>query len=363
METNTCQIIEGQYLADILDQPRAMAATLEQLEIPRELSKFGARLREGKITRIVLTGMGASFHALHPLFLQLNAHGYAAAEVETSELVYSLRQWLDPRTLIVAVSQSGESAEIVRLIEESRAKERSPKENRSKENRAAIVGITNAADSTLALQAGASILTRAGKEFSVSCKTYVTALMALHLLGGFLCDCDAGRTRDELAQTIPQVASYLRDWKAHVVEMTAELGQVRNLFLLARGSSLAASGAGALITKESVRLHAESMSGAAFRHGPLEMVNRETFSAVFAGSEITRPLQENLLNDIRQAGGRTGWIACDGEAGAWNLPETPPGMRHVLEILPVQMMTLALAAQTGIEAGRFARISKITTTE
>ena len=84
---------------------------------------------------------------------------------------------------------------------------------------------------------------------------------------------------------------------------------------------------------------------------------------VFAGAETTRTLQASLLDDIRQAEGKTGWIVDDGYAGAWNLPQTPPGVRHVLEILSVQMMTLALAAQTGIEAGRFARIPKITTTE
>ncbi len=348
--TNTYPIVEGQYLRDILDQPRALAATLGQLEVPKELDVLARRLREGKIKRVVLTGMGASFHALHPLFLWLNGYGYTAVAVETSELVHSLRRWFEPETLIIAISQSGQSAEVVRLIEENRG-------------RAAIVGVTNAADSPLALRANASILTMAGKEFSVSCKTYVTALMALHLLGGFLCGCDASQTREELAQSVPAVASYLRNWKSHVFELTAELGRVRHLFLLGRGASLAATGEGALIVKESVRLHAEGMSGAAFRHGPLEMVNGETFAVVFAGAKTTRTLQARLLDDIRQAGGKTGWIAEDASPGAWRLTETPPAVRPILEILPVQMMTLALAAEAGIEAGRFARIPKITTME
>ncbi len=359
------QIVEGQYLGDILDQPRALSATVQRLEIPKELGALATHLREGRIKRIVLTGMGASFHALYPLFLRLNAFGYMAAVVETSELVHSLGRWLEPQTLIIAVSQSGRSAEIVRLIEENTLKESKIKENKTKENksRAAIVGMTNAADSPLSLGADALMLTMAGKEFSVSCKTYVTALMALYLLGEYLCGSDLVKTRAELEQTVTAVASYLGGWKEHVFDMTAELGRARNLFLLGRGESLAASGAGALIIKESVRLHAEGMSGAAFRHGPLEMVNGETFAVILAGAESTRPLQARLRDDIRQAGGKTGWIAEDSKLGAWNLPQTPAGVRHILEILPVQMMTLALAAQTGIEAGRFARIPKITTTE
>jgi len=348
--TNTHPIVEGQYLRDILDQPRALTATLGQLEVPKELDVLARRLREGKIKRVVLTGMGASFHALYPLFLWLNGYGYTTVAVETSELVHSLQRWFEPETLITAISQSGQSAEVVRLIEENRG-------------RAAIVAVTNTADSPLALRANASILTMAGKELSVSCKTYVTALMALHLLGGFLCGCDASQTREELAQTVPAVASYLREWRDRVFELTAEIGRVRHLFLLGRGASLAATGEGALIVKESVRLHAEGMSGAAFRHGPLEMVNGETFAVVFAGAETTRTLQARLLDDIRQAGGKTSWIAEDASPGAWRLPETPPAVRPILEILPVQMMTLALAAEAGIEAGRFARIPKITTME
>lgn len=350
METKTHPIVEGQYFRDILDQPRALAATLQQLQLPEELGILAARLREGKIKRVVLTGMGASFHALHPLCLRLNVAGFTAITVETSELVHSLERWLGPETLIIAASQSGESAEIVRLIEENRG-------------RAAMIGVTNTGNNPLALRANVSILTHAGKEFSVSCKTYETALMALHLLGARLCGCDESQTRDELAQTVPAVTSYLRGWKDHVFEMTEELARVQHLFLLGRGASLAAAGEGALILKESVRLHAEGMSGAAFRHGPLELVGTGTFAVIFAGAETTRSFQARLRDDIRRAGGKTGWISEDAGPGPWNLPNVPTGVRPILEILPVQMMTLALAAESGIEAGRFARIPKITTTE
>lgn len=350
MAIDTVPIIEGGYLRDILDQPRALAATLGHLEISEELAAYAVQLRGGKIKRVLLTGMGASFHALHPLFLRLNTCAFAALAVETSEFVHSLQNWFEPQTLIIAVSQSGQSAEVVRLIEENRG-------------RAAIVGVTNAVDSPLAHSANALILTRAGEESSVSCKTYLTVLMALHLLGGFLCGCDLSRTREELAQIIPAVVSYLRGWRDHVFEMATELGQVRHTFLLGRGSSLAAAGEGALIVKESVRLYAEAMSGAAFRHGPLEMVSGETFAVVFAGAEATRGLQARLREDIRDAGGRTAWITQDIGPGPWNVPPTPASASYLLEILPVQMMTLAMAANAHVEAGRFARIPKITTTE
>lgn len=350
MSTNTCQIIEGQYLRDILDQPRAITATLEQLEVPKELGVIVRKLREGKIKRVLLTGMGASFHALHPLFLQLNAHGYTALTVETSEVIHFLQSWFTAETVIVAISQSGQSAEIVRLLEENRG-------------RAAIVAITNAADSPLALQAQATLLTKAGQEFSVSCKTYLTSLLAAHLLGGLLCGADAGHTRQQLSQTVPAVASYLSRWNDHVFDIAEEIGRIHHLLLLGRGISLAAAGEGALILKESVRLHAEGMSSAAFRHGPLEMVNGETFAVIFAGAEATKSLQAKLRDDIGHAGGRVVWIDEGSRSGPWNLPKAPLIVRPMLEILPVQMITLAVAAELGIEAGRFARVPKVTTVE
>jgi glucosamine--fructose-6-phosphate aminotransferase (isomerizing) len=343
-------MIEGPYLRDILGQPEALAATLRGLQISPELERLAARVREGCFRRIVLTGMGASFHALYPLFLRLNQRGHTALVVETSELVHSLAQWLEPETLLVAVSQSGESAEIVRLASENC-------------HRAALVAVTNGAASPLARQAEALLLMQAGSEFSVSCKTYVTALMALHWLGGLLCGDDEATALAELSQAAPAADSYLVPWRENVAAMAAELGDVRHLFLLGRGASLAAAGEGALIFKESVRIHAEGMSGAAFRHGPLEMLNGETFAVVFAGAGATRTLQARLRDDLRRMGCATAWIQQDAVPASWNIPAAPAGIVPILEILPVQMLTLALAANAGIEAGRFARVAKITSKE
>jgi len=350
LATSTNQVIEGQYLRDILDQPQALDATLHQLVVSTELVSIAGQLRDGAFQRVFLTGMGASFYALHPLFLWLNACRYTTLSAETSELVHSLSSWFDPQTLIIAVSQSGQSAEIVRLLEENRG-------------RATIIGVTNVPDSALARGGNALLLTKAGKESSVSCKTYLTSVLALRLLGGLLCGQDPARTREELSQAATAVASYLREWKDRVQEMAKELDRAHDIFLLARGASLAAAGEGALIIKESVRMHAEAMSGAAFRHGPLEMVSKQTFAIIFSGADATRALQAKLRDDIRQAGGCTAWIAHSPQPGPWNLPVTTASASPIVEILPVQMMTLAIAANAGVEAGRFTRIPKITATE
>jgi glutamine---fructose-6-phosphate transaminase (isomerizing) len=343
-------MLEGEYLRDILDQPQALEKTLEALEPTKSLLHLSGRLNKGKFQRVVLTGMGSSFHALHPLNLSLIGHGLTSIMVETSELVHYKKRFFDPETLIVAVSQSGESAEMIRLAQTNR-------------QRSAVIAVTNTPDSALAKHATAAIVTQAGHEFSVSCKTYVSALMALKWLGDLLCERDLRRTRSELKFASPAAASYLADWKDYVRALVKALQNTRHLFLVGRGASLASVGTGALIVKESDHFHAEGMSSAAFRHGPFEMLGSETFVLVFGGDPKTRDLNYRLLCDIRQQGGRAELVDEDSELMACGLAKHGAGIRQILEILPVQMITLALAARAGREPGRFVLATKVTTTE
>ena len=343
-------VIEGRYLQDLLDQPRALQDTLETLERPKHLLDLSLRLNRGKFQRIVLTGMGSSFHALHPLNLQLNSHGFTSIMLETSELIHHNARFFDPKTLVIAVSQSGQSAEMIRL----------PKVNRK---RSAVIAVTNTPDSFLAEHATVALFTHAGREFSVSCKTYVAALMALKWLGDILCQRNARESRRELDHVAPAVTSYLAGWKAHVASLTETLSRTRYLFLVGRGASLAAAGTGALIVKESDHFHAEGMSSAAFRHGPMEMLSEETLVVVFSGDDKTRDLNHGLLADIQKAGGRAELVGETSSLDCFRLADHGRSIRAIVEILPIQMITLALAALSGREPGKFERATKVTTTE
>ena len=343
-------VIEGEYLRDLLDQPQALENTFKSLDRSKELLALAGRLQRGKFQRIVLTGMGSSFHALHPLNLQLIGHGFTATLVETSELIHYKTRFFDPRTLIVAVSQSGQSAEMIRLVEVNG-------------KRSCVIAVTNTPGSPLEKHATAALYTQAGREFSVSCKTYVTALMTLKWLGDILCERDARQSRRELKHASGAVAAYLADWKEYVGCLAERLDRIRHLFLVGRGASLAAVGTGALIVKESDHFHAEGMSSAAFRHGPFEMLSEETFVVVFSGDERTRVLNHRLLADIQQEGGRADLVGETAAIECFRLAHSAGSIRPILEILPIQMVTLSLAARVGREPGKFELASKVTTVE
>jgi glucosamine--fructose-6-phosphate aminotransferase (isomerizing) len=343
-------VIEGEYLQDLLDQPRALEDTLESLDGSKQLSNLAQRLSRGSFQRVVLTGMGSSFHALHPLNLQLISHGFTAIMVETSELIHYKARFFDPKTLIIAVSQSGQSAEMVRLAEVNR-------------KRSAVIAVTNTPESPLMQHATAALITQAGPEFSVSCKTYVTALMVLKWLGDILCERDVRQSRRELKSAAPAVAAYLADWRAYVRNMAELLNCFRHIFLVGRGASLAAVGTGALIVKESDHSHAEGMSSAAFRHGPFEMLSEDTFVVVFSGDHKTRDLNHRLLADIQQGGGHAEPVGETSSLDCFRLRDHGSSIRPILEILPIQMITLSLAVLVGREPGKFELATKVTTTE
>ena len=335
--------VEGAYLRDLLAQPQALEDAVAGL------STASAHLAGG-FDSIILTGMGASFHALHPLHIQLVAHGFHAAMYETSELIHYFPAALTPRTLLVAVSQSGRSAEIVRLLDLAGG-------------RVPAIAVTNNADSDLATRADVTVLTHAGAESSVSCKTYVATLAALEWLGAALRGQDRGPIENLLCEAAPAVRNYLAGWQAKVGKLTELLDGVRAVFLTGRGPSMAAAGTGGLILKESAHFHAEGMSCPAFRHGPFEMIGPEAFVLVFAGDPKTEALNEKLVRDVRDAGGKACLVGPHADVEAFSIPAGAPAIRGILEILPVQLMSLALAALAGREPGKFERLTKVTTVE
>ncbi|MEN6478946.1 MAG: SIS domain-containing protein [Anaerolineales bacterium] len=335
------------YQHDILAQPAALADTLAYLHataLPEELRRG---LAEHRWHRVVLTGMGSSLYALMPLYDRLLAAGAPAWLVETSELLYK-PYMIPPRTLLVMASQSGASGEIVHLLEQVNPE-------------VSVIGLTNTANSPLDKRAHFAIVTRAGEEATVSCKTYVTALAAQCWLGDQL-----GlepRLYGGLGSLAEQVAGYLAQYTEHIKELMPLLEGIQQLYLVGRGLSLPSAGTGGLIMKESVHIAAEGMSSAAFRHGPIEMVGPETFVLVFAGLGPVVELNRKLYNDIIGMGGRAAFVQAGVGTGVWALPACLPQALPILEILPVQMMTLALGKLRQIEPGSFSRATKVTTEE
>lgn len=338
-------ILRGRYLEDILHQPTALGNTVAGL----------ARTPVPRLTphRFVLTAMGGSLHALHVLQAALVRGGLTSAMIETSELIYSQPGWLDERTALIVVSQSGRSAEIVTLLDRVKGRAGKP----------TVIGVTNTPGSPLASRADHVVLTEAGEEATVSCKTFLATLAALEWLGAELTGGARGEVLAELEKAGPAVGEYLAGLNSHVREIVPLMEDVRHLFVTGRGRSLAPVGTGGLILKESAHTHAEGMSCPAFRHGPMEMTHPGLLAVVMEGDAETAELNRNLARDIVAATGRAVLVGEDAPLAAFRLPKAPARVRPILEMLPVQAMSLALGVRANRTPGVFERIAKVTDTE
>ncbi len=336
------------YLNDLLDQPRALQATLDSLSQLPPLTSIFNSLTSGKYRQVILTGMGSSYHGLYPLQLRLFPLPVGVIRLETAELIHYAAQLIDPSNLIVAVSQSGGSAEVVQLLELTHG-------------RVEVIGVTNTPGSVLAEKASLAILTCAGEEASVSCKTYISALAALAWLGDQL---TGEHSHYPGFKGTPQkLDEYWSGWPGSVEVLRQRLDAIEHLYLLGRGSSVAAACAGALIIKEAARFGAEGMNSAAFRHGPLELVSGSTLVMVYQGAATTAGLNAKLVQDILACGGVVDQVIMAVGSPPFNLPVCPLPALPIFEIQFAQMVSLALAELQGFEAGKFLHASKVTTVE
>lgn len=343
------QLSRFEHVRDILAQPEAVERTLEALKSTAPPDVLREALAAGKIRRVVLTGMGASFHALYPLHLKLTSNGLDTFLVETSELIHYQSALLRPRTLVVAASQSGRSAETLRLL--------------AMADRITLAGVTNNIESPLAERAQYAVILAAGAESSVSTKTYVATLTALEWLGAGLTGENTADVLESFRTALAPMRGYLKRWQEHVGWLISWLEGVNHVFLAGRGRSLATAWEGGLVLKEAAHFPAEGMGSAELRHGPLDMMRPGILVCVFAGERQTVELNRGLAADVAATGAKVAWIGPDSQQEVFHTPGAGGAALTLAEILPVQMISLALAARSGHEPGRFVRLGKVTTVE
>jgi len=270
------------YIPDILAQPDALRRAVNKFST-QSLDPITQYLDEGEFDRIIVTGMGSSYNASYPAYLQLTNLPVPVLFVNTAELLHYFSGQIGSRTLLWFNSQSGRSAEIVHLLEW--CKNTPP---------ACIIASVNDETSPLASAADICLSIHAGPESTVSTKTYVNTLainllVAIHLTGQ-----DVDTPRNQILLAAGEMAAYLSDWGLHVAHIDSLLGDFEQLFIIGRRPSMSTTWTGALICKEAAKYAIEGMNAADFRHGPLELASSNFIALVLAGSPSTSSLRKYL---------------------------------------------------------------------
>lgn len=337
------------YIQDILSQPEALRNALENYSTSA-LEKTNL----ADFDRVIISGMGSSYNAAYPALIELSEQPVPAQLVNAAELVHSLAGMIGARSLLWLNSQSGRSAELVHLLE--RIKPTPP---------AHLLTFVNDISSPMGERADICMPIHAGTEATVSTKTYVN-MLAVNLLAAIqLSGGDLGSALQEMRSAADAMATYLADWETHVKELDGLLGDFEQLFLIGRGSSMSAVWNGSLINKEAAKSAFEGMHAADFRHGPLELVTQGFAALILAGPTQTSTLNRDLALEIISYGGKAIWMDStpDPEIPTLLLPRTSELTRPLVEILPIQMLTFAMADRKGLEAGKFRHVSKVTDRE
>ncbi len=349
----------NKFLKEIFEQPQALEDTLKYYlheDGKVQLKKVSDLWKQGKLNNILFTGMGSSFFAPYTASCILSSFGIASNNINAGELLHYHLPRLKPDTLLVCISQSGESYEVVKILEK-------------KHPGIKCIGITNEEKSTLANKSDLVLLSKAGNEEMTSSKTYVSTLLVLHIFSQVI---SGSWSQESVAglNTIIEAVSRLIDrrekWLSSVMTF---LGQPHFVQIIGRGPSYSSVLQGSLMVMEAARNPAAGMLGGEFRHGPLEMAKNGFRAILLAPIGDTFDQSVKLAADITKFGGRVVLITNshdeikNPEIFTINIPCQDEYLFPVAAIVPLQFIVNQWAVESGHEPGNFIMGAKVTTTE
>ncbi len=358
-------------LKEIFEQPNSVRDTMRG----RLLDEEGAARLGGlsgcvpwqdieKYNRIVLTACGTSWHAA--LIGEYMLEEFARVPVETeyaSELRYR-NPVLDERSLVIAISQSGETADTLAALREA------------KEKGARGVAIVNVVGSTIARESDCGVYIHAGPEIGVaSTKAFTSQVVALALFSlyfGRSTGVTQERGRDLVAamRKLPdQIASILaRD--DQVRELAELYHHHRNFLYLGRGYNFPVALEGALKLKEISYIHAEGYPAAEMKHGPIALID-ENMPVVFIAprDSVYQKVLSNI-EEVKARGGRVIAITTEGNGELHRLadhiisvPSTIEMLQPILTVIPLQLLAYHIAVLRGCDVDQPRNLAKSVTVE
>jgi glucosamine--fructose-6-phosphate aminotransferase (isomerizing) len=357
-------------LKEIFEQPRAVIDTIRGRlsEEKGDVILEGVRLDLSvlkRIRRICLIACGTSYHAA--LVGKFLIEGFCRIPVEAdigSEFRYR-NPILGKDTLLVAISQSGETADTLAALREG------------KRQGAMTLAICNVVESSLARDAGHVIYTHAGPEIGVaSTKTFVTQLVILFLLAlrmgrelGVLSHEDGRGLIEELVR-IPHLMEEMLRSSKQVLEIARKYLTARDFLYLGRGINYPIALEGALKLKEISYIHAEGYPAGEMKHGPIALIDREMPVVVLA---TRNEVYDKVLSNIEQVKAREGRVIAlasrsDQEIvkkvdDVISIPETHPSLAPILLTLPLQLLAYYMADLKGTDVDQPRNLAKSVTVE
>lgn len=356
-------------LKEIMEGPEVIENTLRgRLILEKGLAKLGgletvAKQLE-KIERIIIVACGTASYAGLVGEYMLEEYAGIPVEVELGSEFRYRKSVINERTVVLAVSQSGETADTLEAIREG------------KRRGALTLGIVNAVGSTIARETDAGVYNHAGPEVSVaSTKAFLSQLTALALFTMFL-----GRQRGMSEATgqgiakalkeLPKKLQAILDTKEKIQKLAKKYAHSRDFLYIGRKYNYPIAYEGAIKLKEISYIHAEGCGAGEMKHGPIAMIDEHFPTMAIAPKDS---MYEKMISNIHEIKARKGPViamATEGDTEIAKLaddviyvPQTIEMLSPILNVVPLQLFAYYFAKEKGLNVDRPRNLAKSVTVE
>ncbi|MBW8847568.1 MAG: glutamine--fructose-6-phosphate transaminase (isomerizing) [Burkholderiales bacterium] len=352
---------------EIFEQPVAIANTLDAVTgISPELFGDGAYRIFKDIDNVLILACGTSYYSGSTAKYWLES----IAKIPTSVEIASEYRYRDsvpnPRTLVVTISQSGETADTIAALKHARA-----------QGMPHTLTICNVSTSAMVRECELAYITRAGAEIGVaSTKAFTTQLVGLFLLTlalaqtrGHLSEADEAEHLKALRH-LPVAVQAVLALEPQVIAWSEEFARKENALFLGRGLHYPIALEGALKLKEISYIHAEAYPAGELKHGPLALVTAEMPVVTVAPNDALLEKLKSNMQEVRARGGQLyvfadGDTAIESEAGLHviRMPEHYGALSPILHVVPLQLLAYHTACARGTDVDKPRNLAKSVTVE
>jgi glucosamine--fructose-6-phosphate aminotransferase (isomerizing) len=351
-------------IKEIFEGPEAIENAMKgRLVLGKGTVKFGGLdpLEEKlkKVDRVVLIGCGTSFYAAKIGETMFQEYAGLEARAEIASEFRSKKQILDKNTVIISVSQSGETSETLAVLREIKKKG------------ILNLGITNVVGSSQTKETEAGIYLRAGPEIAVaSTKTFLAQIVVLAMLTVYF-----GRQREMSLATgrkiisellkMPNFAKEVLKRSFQIERLAKKYRKFKNFYLLGRKYNFPVALEGALKLKEVTYLHAEGIAGGELRHGPMALIDKNFLTIALCPLDSVYDKMISTLREVKQRKGPVLAIATKGDERIKKLadeviyiPKTLEMLTPIISVIPLDLFAYYLATFLGREVDRPRSLTK-----
>ncbi|GIH12183.1 glutamine--fructose-6-phosphate transaminase (isomerizing) [Rugosimonospora africana] len=360
-------------LKEIAEQPQAVAETLiGRLTDAGEIMLDEVRLTDQDlrdIDKVFIVACGTAYHAGMVAKYAIEHWTRLPCEVELASEFRYRDPVLDRSTLVVAISQSGETMDTLMAL------------RHAKEQKARVLAICNTNGSTIPRESDGVLYTHAGPEIAVaSTKAFLTQLVACYLVGLHLSQVRGIKYADEVGavvaqlQAMPSKVEEVLTTMEPVRELARELANSRSVLFIGRHVGYPVALEGALKLKELAYMHAEGFAAGELKHGPIALIDEGTPVVCVVPSPAGRGVLHDKIvsniQEIRARGARTIVIAEEGDEAVLpyaddlvRVPRTPTLLAPLVTTVPLQVLACEIAASRGHDVDQPRNLAKSVTVE